>query len=48
VEIVAHEGGFRVWDALTEAVTPLGPGRYEVVLRTADGRWFGRAVVTLR
>ncbi|MEX0891706.1 MAG: DUF5924 family protein [Gemmatimonadota bacterium] len=48
VEIVAHEGGFRVWDGLTEEVTPLGPGRYEVVLRTAAGRWFGRAVVTLR
>lgn len=47
VEIVAHEAGFRVWDALTEEVTSLAPGRYEVVLRTAAGRWFGRAAVRL-
>lgn len=47
VDIVAHEAGFRVWDALTAEVTPLVPGEYEVVLRTADGRWFGRAAVRL-
>src|SRR5690606_22871202 len=47
VEIVAHEAGFRVWDALTADVTPLVPGEYSVVMRTAEGRWFGRAAVRL-
>lgn len=43
VDIVAHENAFRVWDALTDDPTPLEPGLYEVILRTAAGRWFGRA-----
>ncbi len=47
VEITAHDGGFRVWDALTSEVAPLGPGEYDVVLRTAAGRWFGRARLRL-
>jgi hypothetical protein len=45
VDIVAHESSFRVWDALTDQTAPLGPGRYEVILRTTRGRWFGRAVL---
>lgn len=48
VDIVAHEGDFRVWDALTEEAAPLEPGHYEVILRTAAGRWFGRAQITIR
>lgn len=47
VDITAHEGGFRVWDALTEETAALVPGRYEVILRTAGGRWFGRAQLTV-
>lgn len=47
VEIIAHEWGFRVWDALTDQAAPLDPGRYEVILRTAAGRWFGRATMVV-
>jgi hypothetical protein len=47
VDITAHEGGFRVWDALTEQAAALVPGRYEVILRTAGGRWFGRTRLTV-
>lgn len=47
VEIQAHESSFRVWDALTAEGGPLPPGRYELILRTAGGRWLGRATLTL-
>lgn len=43
IEIIAHELGFRVWDAWRPTDAPLEAGRYEVVLRTASGRMFGRA-----
>jgi hypothetical protein len=45
VDIVAHESSFRVWDGLTDEATDLVPGTYEVILRTARGRWFGRAAI---
>lgn len=48
VEIVAHEGGFRVWDALQDDGGELPAGGYRVVLRTADHRVFGSAEVELR
>lgn len=47
IEITAHESAFRVWDALTEQAAPLEPGRYEVILRTAAGRWFGRTAIRI-
>lgn len=46
LEITAHAGGFRVWDAYRPGA--LSPGRYRVRLRTADGRLFGTAAVDLR
>jgi len=43
VEITAHEGGFRVWDAWRPD-TPLVPaGQYEVRLQARGGRAFGSA-----
>lgn len=48
VEIVAHEGGFRFWDALRPDGDALEPGVYRVVLRTADDRVFGAESVRLR
>lgn len=43
IEILAHELGFRVWDAWRPPEARLVPGHYEVVLRTASGRLFGKA-----
>jgi len=48
VEIVAHEGGFRLWDALRPEDGRLAPGYYRVVLRTAGDRLFGTASIRLR
>jgi hypothetical protein len=48
VEIVAHEGGFRVWDALRDDSGDLPAGDYRIVVRTTDHRVFGSAKVTLR
>jgi hypothetical protein len=48
VEIVAHEGGFRVWDALNDDSGDLPAGDYRIVVRTTDHRVFGSAEVTLR
>ncbi|MDX1493265.1 MAG: DUF5924 family protein [Longimicrobiales bacterium] len=47
IEILAHDLGFRVWDAWRPDGAPLEPGRYEVVLRTSSGRMFGRTGITL-
>jgi hypothetical protein len=46
VAIVAHEGGFRIWDALP---TPDGvpPGRYRVELSADGDRVFGAAKLTV-
>jgi hypothetical protein len=48
VEIVAHSGGFRLWDVLRSEDGLLPPGAYRVVLRTADHRVFGAASIRLR
>jgi hypothetical protein len=48
VQIVAHEGGFRFWDALRPDSGTLAPGDYRVVMRTADHRLFGKASIRLR
>lgn len=48
VEILAHAAGFRVWDALMAGDGSLDPGRYRVVLRTAEGRLFGNAEIRVR
>lgn len=45
IEIIAHELGFRVWDAWRPTDAPLEAGRYQVVLRTGAGRMFGRASI---
>ncbi|NNF14843.1 MAG: hypothetical protein HKN72_16570 [Gemmatimonadetes bacterium] len=45
IEILAHDLGFRVWDAWRPTDAPLEAGEYEVVLRTAAGRMFGRASI---
>lgn len=45
VEIVAHRGGFRVWDGWGPERGPVPPGRYRVVLRTDDDRVFGTATL---
>jgi hypothetical protein len=47
VDIVAHESSFRLWDALSTDQGGLAPGRYQVIIRTAGGRWLGRAVLIL-
>lgn len=41
IEVLAHEWGFRIWDALRTDGRPLPPGRYEVVLWTRGHRMFG-------
>ena len=43
VEIVAHEGGFRVWDSWRPEVEHAPSGDYEVTLKTGTGRVFGVA-----
>lgn len=43
IEIVAHDLGFRIWDAWRPNDAPLEAGEYEVLLRTASGRMFGQA-----
>ncbi len=48
VDIVAHLGGFRFWDALRPAAGTLPPGAYRVVVRTADNRVLGTASVRIR
>lgn len=48
VEIVAHFGGFRFWDALRPQDGVLAPGAYRIVLRTSDRRVFGTAGVRIR
>lgn len=48
VEIVAHQGRFRVWDALRPEGGAIPPGRYRVTLRTANGRIFGVTSLDVR
>lgn len=48
VDIVAHEGAFRVWDRISAPGGSLPPGTYRVVLRTVNGRVFGVADAELR
>lgn len=43
IQIVAHEAGFRVWDAWRPSSGVVPAGHYEVVLRTRNGRLFGVA-----
>lgn len=43
ITIVAHELGFRVWDAYRPQIGRVGPGRYRVILRTSGNRVFGVA-----
>ena len=43
IEILAHNLGFRVWDAWRPNEAPLEAGEYTVILRTAAGRMFGQA-----
>lgn len=46
IEITAHEGGFRVWD-VWRPEDPEVDGPVEVVLRTGQGRVFGRARIAV-
>lgn len=48
VEILAHAGGFRFWDALPSAGAGFEPGLYRVVLQTAQGRAFGSSELRIR
>lgn len=48
VQIVAHAGGFRFWEALRPTEVALAPGVYRVMLRTLDRRIFGTAGIELR
>lgn len=48
VDILAHEGRFRVWDALRPEGGTVPPGRYRVTLKTSTGRIFGVASLHVR
>ena len=41
IEVIAHAGGFRVWDALRPTVAAIRPGTYRIVLRSDGERVFG-------
>jgi len=43
IEITAHEGGFRIWDAWRPENGIMQTGRYEVILETRARRVFGSA-----
>jgi hypothetical protein len=45
IEIVAHDLGFRVWDAWSPESGEVPPGLYEVTLVARDDRFFGSASV---
>lgn len=45
IEVLAHEGGFRIWDALRPDGRLLPAGPYQVVLRTRGERVFGMAEI---
>ena len=47
IEIVAHDLGFRIWDAYRSGTDEIPPGRYEVVFRLAGDRVFGVAEVNV-
>ncbi|MEZ5291646.1 MAG: DUF5924 family protein [Vicinamibacterales bacterium] len=48
IDILAHDGGFRLWEALRPAGDVLEAGDYRIVLRTTDRRVFGTAHIALR
>ena len=48
IEITAHQGGFRIWDAWRPTEEPVRPGRYEVTVLTQVGRVFGRGSTEVR
>lgn len=48
VELVAHEGGFRVWDGWRSGAAHAPAGHYEVTARTRGGRVFGRVGLDVR
>jgi len=43
VEVIAHHGGFRLWDSTRRASHVPQPGRYVVTVLTAEGQLVGRA-----
>ena len=43
IEVVAHHGGFRLWDSTRRAFHAPRPGRYEVAVVTEEGQLIGRA-----
>lgn len=47
VDIIAHAGGFRVWDGWHASAGSIAPGRYRVVLRTSGRRVFGVTRLTI-
>lgn len=47
IEIVAHEMGFRVWDAWSPEHGGVPPGEYRATLVARDGRDFGTAAVSI-
>ncbi|MGD8414672.1 MAG: DUF5924 family protein [Candidatus Latescibacterota bacterium] len=47
VAITAHELGFRIWDGFRPRSGQVRSGRYEVVLRTGEGRVFGRTALEI-
>ena len=48
IDITAHEGGFRIWDAWRPTGPALVPGRYRVVVETRGDRVFGAAELVVR
>ena len=47
IQITAHEGGFRVWDAWRNEGDDIPPGQLVLDVRTQHGRIFGRARIEL-
>lgn len=47
VDVVAHDGGFRLWDSTRRASHRPRPGRYEVKVVTRDGQLLGRKALVV-
>lgn len=48
ISVVAHEAGFRIWDALRPGPEGLRPGRYRLILWTRGRRVFGVADIVVQ
>ena len=47
IEITAHSGGFRIWDAWRPESGRIEPGHYHVILETPARRVFGTATIVV-